>query len=96
MIQEKALILNSKLSCSDDFKVSMGWLKKLRICHGISQLNIKGGGKMSENVTAIDSFVTKIEKLMKDENLTPDQNYICNESRLYWKALLEKNLSCGK
>lgn len=30
---------------------------------------------------------------MKDENLTPDQTYNCDEIGLYWKALPEKFLA---
>ncbi|XP_054707787.1 jerky protein homolog-like [Uloborus diversus] len=94
MIQEKGLILNSKLGGSDDFKASSGWLEKFKIRHGIRQLNIEGE-KLSGNVAEVDSFVSKIEDLIRDENLSPDQIYNCDETGLYWKALPEKTLAAA-
>ncbi|GBM44069.1 DNA mismatch repair protein Msh6 [Araneus ventricosus] len=90
--KDKALILNSKLSGLDDFKASSGWLEKFKIRHGIRQLNIEAE-KMSADVVAGDSIIAEIEKLIKEENLSLEQIYNCDETELYWKALLEKTLA---
>lgn len=39
---EQALIFNSKMGVMSDFEASSGWLKNLKLRHGIRELNIEG------------------------------------------------------
>lgn len=94
MIKEKALILNSKLGGSEDFKASSGWLEKFKHRHGIRQLSIEGE-KMSSNIAAGELFVGELRKIINDEKLTADQVYNCDETGLYWKALPTKTLAAA-
>lgn len=50
---------------------------------------------MSGNVTAVDSFIAEIEKLIKEENWKAQNKYTTVMKQLYWKTLPEKNFSCG-
>ncbi|GBO30024.1 Tigger transposable element-derived protein 2 [Araneus ventricosus] len=47
---------------------------------------------MSANVVAGDSIIAEVEKLIKEDNLSLEQIYNCDETGMYWKALPEKTL----
>ncbi|GBN87807.1 Tigger transposable element-derived protein 2 [Araneus ventricosus] len=92
MIQQKALNFNSKLGGSKEFQASSGWLEKFKNHHGIRQLSIVGE-KLSSDIEAVNNFIAELQDLIVKEILTTDQIYNCDETGLYWRALLTKTLA---
>ena len=94
---EKALQLFRQIhalkdtASTEEFKASKGWLWRFCNSHGMKQLVIQGES-LSSDTSFVGPFREKLQKLMKDEALTLEQVYNCDETGLFYKMLLNKTL----
>lgn len=93
ILQEKALFFRNELKeGEDDFTASVGWLDRWKKRYGVRQLEMCGE-KLSADSEAAVQFCDKFQRLIKSENLTPDQLYNCDETGLNFKMLPSKTLA---
>ena len=65
---------------------SEGWLQKCRKRHGIKYLKICGE-KASAYYDATERHINEFDKMVSDENLSPEEIYN-DETALYWPSTL--------
>lgn len=94
VLQEKAMILHNKLGGNIEFVASNGWLDRWKKRHGVKFVNICGE-KMSADTPSASGFVAKLEKIIQEERLVPDQVYNIDETGLNFKRLPQKTFSVG-
>lgn len=75
----------------DEFKASNGWLEKFKRRHNIRSMNITGK-KRSSCADAAEKFVTWFENYIKEENLSKDQIFNCDETGLNFKNMPRRTL----
>lgn len=94
MICEKAVQLNSQLKGDSKFNASEGW--KWRFCkrHGIRNFSVHGE-KLSANKDAADEFITSFNQFVKDEKLSMEQIFNCDETGLYFRLLPDQTLAAS-
>ena len=86
--------LNGESADHESFKASTGWLDKLKNRHGIRNLSIQGE-KLSAAEESVEPFLQKLNKVIKERGLIPEQIYNADETGLLWKCLLQRTLvSC--
>jgi len=96
ILTSKALELNQRLNLSNEsFKASSGWLCRFKSRHKIHQLSIQGE-KMSADTDCVSDFKKLLSEFIEKEQLTLNQVYNCDETDLYWKALISKTLASQK
>ncbi|GBL72403.1 Jerky -like [Araneus ventricosus] len=89
ILQEKALLFRNEFAEGDEnFTASVGGLDKWRKGYGIRQLEVCG-----EKLSADSEAVVKFCKKLKNENLTNDQFYNCDETGLNFKMLPSETLA---
>ncbi|XP_060845567.1 jerky protein homolog-like [Rhopalosiphum padi] len=88
---EQALIFNSKMGSTSDFKASSGWLKNFKSRHGIKELNIER--KMLYNSTSEEKFKELFLNVIKQEGYTRNDIYNADETSINWKAFPRKSLA---
>ena len=98
LLQEKAkhfsMQLNGESADHESFKASTGWLDKFKNRHGIRSLSIQGE-KLAAAEEAVDPFLQKLNKVIEERGLIPEQIYNADETGLLWKCLPQRNLvSC--
>ena len=98
LLQEKAkhfsMQLNGESADHESFKVSTAWLNKLKNRHGIRNLSIQGE-KLSAAEETVEPFLQKLNKVIEERGLIPEQIYNADETGLLWKCLLQRTLvSC--
>lgn len=91
---EKAVQLNTQLQGDPSFVASEGW--KSRFCerHGIRSLSIHGE-KLSADKGAAAKFVSSFTKFVKDEKLSLDNIFNCDETGLYFRMLPDRTLAAS-
>lgn len=78
----------------ESFKASTGWLDKFKTRHGIRNLSIQGE-KLSAGEETVEPFLLKLQKVIEERGLTPEQIYNTDETGLLWKCLPQRTLvSC--
>lgn len=93
LIQEKAIHLNKLINGDESsFMASSGWLDRWKRRHGVRQLTITGE-KLSADLIAGQEYVEKLNKLIMEENYSPQQIYNADETGLNFKALPNKSLA---
>ena len=92
LLQEKAKHFSSQLHVNgetpdhESFKASTGWLDKFKDRHGIRNLSIQGK-KLSAAEETVEPFLQKLQKMIEERGLTPEQIYNADETGLLWKCL---------
>lgn len=82
MILEQAKIFFDLLNIEGEFHLSSGWLDRFKKRHGISEGTTCGEAKSADHENA-ERYVDVFEKIIKDENLSPEQVYNADETALY-------------
>ena len=100
LLQEKAkhfslqLHENGESPDHESFKASTGWLNKFKNRHGIRNLSIQGE-KLSAAEETVEPFLEKLQKVIEEKGLIPEQVYNVDETGLLWKCLPQRTLvSC--
>ena len=98
LLQEKAkhfsMQLNGESADHESFKASTGWLDKFKNRHGIRNLSIQGE-KLSAAEETVEPFLQKLNKVIEERGLIPEQIYNADETGLLWKCLPQRTLvSC--
>ena len=91
----RAKILKEEMKITSDITFSQGWLRSFKQRHGIRQLSISGE-KRSADADAATVFKNTFANVMKENELTPDQIYNCDETGLNWKCLPSKALAANE
>lgn len=91
MILEQAKIFFDLLNIEGEFHLSSGWLDRFKKRHGISEGTTCGEAKSADHENA-ERYVDVFEKIIKDENLSPEQVYNADETALYWRCMPHKTL----
>ncbi|XP_072426251.1 transcription termination factor 3, mitochondrial isoform X1 [Chiloscyllium punctatum] len=85
MLMEKAKQFHNDMKINSVCEYSQGWLQRFKHRHGI---HLKGTGeKSSANTEAVKCYITDFAKLMKDEDLSPEQIYNVDETDIFWRCL---------
>lgn len=92
---KKALEINEKLCGNADFKVSTGWLKRLKSRLSIRELDIQDE-KLSADTEAGDKFKDSFASLLSEEGYENNNVYNALEAGLYWKKMPTKSLVSKK
>ena len=98
LLQEKVkhfslqIHVNGESPNHDSFKASTGWLDKFKKRHGIRNLSIPGE-KLSAAEETVEPFLGKLQKVMEERGLIPEQIYNADETGLLWKCLPQELLS---
>jgi hypothetical protein len=82
------LFKESRLKIEGDCDYSMGRLQKFKNRHGIRYLKISSE-KLSANHELAEEYVSDLSKLVQEHRLTTEQNYIMDETGLFWHCLPE-------
>ena len=97
LLQEKAKHFSAQLNTETadrEFKASTGWLEKFKTRHGIRNLSIQGE-KLSAAEETVEPFLQKLNKVIEERGLIPEQIYNADETGLLWKCLPQRTLvSC--
>ncbi|XP_068735338.1 jerky protein homolog-like [Montipora capricornis] len=92
LLQEKAkhfslqLHENGESPDHESFKASTGWFNKFKNRHGIRNLSIQGE-KLSAAEETVKPFLEKLQKVIEEKGLIPEQIYNADETGLLWKCL---------
>lgn len=92
MLCKQALIFNSKIGGTTDFKASSGWLKHFKSRHGIRGLNIEGEIS-SCHFLLVEKFKEIFLNTVKRERYTRNDIYNADKTGVNWKALSRKLLA---
>ena len=71
-----------KISLHVHFKASTGWLDKFKNRHGIRNLSIQGE-KLSAAEETVEPFLQKLNKVIEERGLIPEQIYNADETGLF-------------
>lgn len=89
----KSLVFQNKLEEGErDFTASAGWLDQWKQRYGIRQLEICSE-KLYADSEFIGKFCENVQKIIEEDNLSLDQIYICDETRIHFKMLPSKTLA---
>ena len=83
--------LNGESADHESFKASTGWLDKFKNRHGIRNLSIQGE-KLSAAEETVEPFLQKLNKVIEERGLIPEQIYNADETGLLWKCLPQRTL----
>jgi transposase-like protein len=93
LLQEKALFFHKEFNEGDsDFTASIGWIDRWKKRYGVRQLNICGE-KLSADSESPFKFREQFKSFMKNEGLSYEQLYNCDETGLNFKMLASKTLA---
>lgn len=89
MIQCKAIDFNEKLGREKTFVASNGWLGRWKNRYGIQLTN--SPDKVSTDISNASQFADNLMELVRNEGLTKDQIFKCDETGLCFKTLPANN-----
>ncbi|XP_042897244.1 jerky protein homolog [Parasteatoda tepidariorum] len=95
MIVEKARKFGQDLGVAEsECNYSDGWLRNFKFRHGIRKLGVTGE-TLSANQNSAEKYKDKFEKIVADNDLTPEQIYNADETGLLWRCLPTSTLAGG-
>lgn len=96
LIQAKAVELHEALrddtAQPSSFKCSTGWLSRWKQRHGVRHVRISGEIRSSD-VEAAEAFIPKLQEMVEESDLSPEQVYNADETGLYYKMLPDRTLA---
>lgn len=92
ILQQKAVLMSKEFPETSQFTASAGWLDRWKKRYGVRQLSVCGE-KLSADFCVTDKFIEEFNQFIKDNSLTSDQIYNCDESGLNYKMLPAKTLA---
>lgn len=96
LLQARAVEMNQALhGPSSTFKCSNGWLQRWKQRHAVREVKISGEIR-SADVEAAEAFLPKLQELVEDLDLSPDQVYNADETGLYYKMVPDRTLATTK
>ncbi|KFM65526.1 Jerky protein, partial [Stegodyphus mimosarum] len=95
MIVEKAKKFGQDLGVAEsECNYSDGWLRNFKFRHGIRRLDVTGE-TLSANQNSAEKYKDEFEKIVADNDLTPEQIYNADETGLLWRCLPTSTLAGG-
>ncbi|XP_035217924.1 jerky protein homolog [Stegodyphus dumicola] len=95
MIVEKAKKFGQDLGVAEsECNYSDGWLRNFKFRHGIRRLDVTGE-TLSANPNSAEKYKDEFEKIVADNDLTPEQIYNADETGLLWRCLPTSTLAGG-
>ncbi|GBO21549.1 Jerky [Araneus ventricosus] len=95
MIVEKAKKFGQDLGVAEsECNYSDGWLRNFKFRHGIRRLDVTGE-TLSANQNSAEKYKNEFEKIVADNDLTPEQIYNADETELLWRCLPTSTLTGG-
>ncbi|XP_042910039.1 jerky protein homolog [Parasteatoda tepidariorum] len=95
MIVEKAKKFGQDLGVAEsECNYSDGWLRNFKFRHGIRRLDVTGE-TLSANQNSAEKYKDEFEKIVVDNDLTPEQIYNADETGLLWRCLPTSTLAGG-
>lgn len=93
MIIEKAKKFGQGLVVGQsEYNYSDGWLRNLKFQHEIRRLYVTGE-TLSANQNSAEKYKNEFEKMVADNDLTPEQIYNADETGLLWQCLPTSTLA---
>lgn len=86
ILRTKAQFFYNELTGKTDFLASSGWLDKFKLRYGIRFLKVCGE-RVSSNAEAVAPFQEKLQRVIDEMQLSPEQVYNADESALFWRVL---------
>ncbi|GBM91972.1 Jerky [Araneus ventricosus] len=95
MIVEKAKKFGQDLGVAEsECNYADGWLRNFKFRHGIRRLDVTGE-TLSANQNSAEKYKDEFEKIVADNDLTPEQIYNADEKGLLWRCLPTSTLAGG-
>ncbi|GBM57218.1 Jerky [Araneus ventricosus] len=95
MIVEKAKKFGQDLGVAEsECNYSDGWFRNFKFRHGIRRLDVTGE-TFSANQNSAEKYKDEFEKIVADNDLTPEQIYNADETGLLWRCLPTSTLAGG-
>jgi len=95
MVQEQALKVAAQLhpdAPEQTFQASKGWLARWKRRHGIRAVKIAGEAR-SADLEAAEAFLPRLQALVEEEGLTPDQVFNADETGLSYRMTPDRSLA---
>lgn len=94
LLQAKAAEVHEALNGDKDsnFKCSKGWVTRWKKRHGVRQVRITGEIR-SADVAAAEAFLPKLQEIVEENDLSPEQVYNADETGLYHRMLPDRTLA---